>query len=70
MATTDSFPFQSVSDDELHCLINRDSININYLSLEVLDTMIFNPLHFQQDDNSNNNNVDPLLYNPVNSTHN
>lgn len=60
MATTDNFPFQSVSDDELHCLINSDSININYLSLAVLDTMLFNPFHFQQDDDSNNN-VDPLF---------
>lgn len=68
MATSNDFPFQSISDDELRYLINSDSMNINYLLLAVLDTMIFNPLHFQQDEDSNNN-ADPLYYNPINCTH-
>lgn len=68
MATLDSFPFQSICDDELRCLINSDHINTNYLPISVLDNMTFNPLHFQQDEDSNNN-VDPLFYSPHNSAH-
>ena len=55
MAVSDYFPFHLGSDDEPRCLINCDSVNINYLSLTVFDTMLFNPLHLQQDDDMNNN---------------
>ncbi len=68
MSVSDHLPYHSVSDDELCCLIYSDLVNINYLSLAVLDTMVFNPLHFQQDEDLNNN-ADPLFYNPANSTH-
>lgn len=68
MATIHGLPFQLISGDELHCLIDNDTITNNYyLSLAVLDTMIFNPVQLQQDDKTNN--MEPLLHNPLNSEH-
>ena len=67
MAVCDHLPYQYISDDELYRFINSYSININYLSLVVLDSMTFNPLNFDHDELKNN--TDPLSYNPINSTY-
>ena len=67
MAVCDHLPYQLISD-ELYCLINSDSININYLSLAVLDSMKFNLLNFQHDTYMIHD-TDPLSYNPINSTY-
>ena len=68
MAALDCLPFPSISDNELRYLLNNNQINLIPFSILVLDSMISNQLYFQQDENTNNN-VDPLFYNPFNSTH-
>ena len=46
-------PFYSISNDELERLTNSDTIHINYLYMNELDQMIFNPLDLEQYKNSN-----------------
>lgn len=47
--------------------LNSDSGNINHLSLTELDTILFNPLHFQENEDTNSNS-DSLSYNPSKRT--
>lgn len=48
--------------------IDNHTINNDYLSLELLGTIIYNPVHFQQDEDTNNI-IALLLLNPFNSEH-
>ncbi len=57
MSVSDQHPYHSVSDDELHCLIYSDLVNINYLSGNDPNNIIFNVFHHSQGTRVNHLNL-------------
>ena len=66
MAATSFLPFQSVCDEELYTLINSDSVNYNYRTVNILDKIIFSLPSTEQDDHMNDR-CDPLILYPDNT---
>ncbi|KAK7070438.1 hypothetical protein SK128_019716 [Halocaridina rubra] len=61
MAVNRYLPYYSISDDELIRLTNNDKVLPNYLCINELDKMIFNPLDLE-------NEIDLFLNNMRNAT--
>lgn len=67
MAANSYLPFHSISDNELERLTNSDTVCRNYLCINEIDQIVFNPLNLEQEMNCTVN--DALLFNMDNITH-